>query len=144
MIKIYTDGSCLKNPGGKGACAYIIIERGILLHKKVYKKDCTTNNRMELSAILVAFLFVIENNISGEITLYTDSQYALKGITQWMQKWKLKGWRKKGEDIPNRDLWEKLHAAYEKVKHIELEWVKAHSTNGWNNYVDELCETAYQ
>lgn len=144
MIEIYTDGSCLKNPGGRGTCAYVIIENNKLLHQKAYRKDSTTNNRMEISAILMSMLFIKEKGLIGRITIYSDSQYAVKGITEWMHGWKKKNWRKKGEDIPNRDLWEKVYEAYSAVGEVTVKWVRGHANSEWNIYTDKLCEEAYQ
>lgn len=99
---------------------------------------------MELSAVLLSILYVLEGRITDPVVIYTDSKYTLNGIVLWMAGWKKKGWIRKKESIPNRDLWEKIDAAVSKAKNIKFEWIKAHSINKWNNYADELCEMAYK
>jgi ribonuclease HI len=137
MIEIYTDGSCLGNPGVGGWGA-------ILLYKEHLKKisggnPATTNNQMELKAVIEA-LKVLKK--SSEVIIYTDSQYVKNGLTTWIKKWKVNGWRTADrKPIKNLELWQELEI--ESLKHqIDWRWVKAHNGNKFNEMVDELARQA--
>ena len=134
MIKIYTDGSCIGNLG-KGGWAAIIFKNN---EKKILKgsKDLTTNNQMELTATIKA----LENiSTKDKIQIYTDSKYVKQGITEWITKWKINGWKtSKKEEVKNKDLWLELDNLTSKNS-IEWVWVKAHSDNDLNNEVDLLA-----
>ena len=134
MIKIYTDGSCIGNPG-KGGWAAIIFTNN---EKKILKgsKDLTTNNQMELTATIKALEYI---STKDKIQIYTDSKYVKQGITEWITKWKINGWKtSKKEDVKNKDLWLELDNLTSKNS-IEWVWVKAHSDNDLNNEVDLLA-----
>ena len=134
MIKIYTDGSCIGNPG-KGGWAAIIFKKN---EKKILKgsKDITTNNQMELTATIKALEYI---STKDEIQIYTDSKYVKQGITEWITKWKINGWKtSKKEEVKNKDLWLELDNLTSKNS-IEWVWVKAHSDNDLNNEVDLLA-----
>ena len=137
MIKIYTDGSCLKNPGNGGWAAIIDINNEI---KKISGsvKD-TTNNKMELMAPIKAL-----QELKGQqpIEIYTDSQYVKLGITDWIHKWIKNNWQtSKKEPVKNKDLWMEL---YDLTKSHEIKWiwVKAHAGNKLNEEVDLLAKQA--
>ena len=137
MIKIYTDGSCLKNPGNGGWAAIININDEI---KKISGsvKD-TTNNKMELMAPIKALQ---ELKKQQPIEIYTDSQYVKLGITDWIHKWIKNNWQtSKKEPVKNKELWMQL---YELVKSYEIKWiwVKAHAGNTLNEEVDLLAKQA--
>ena len=137
MIKIYTDGSCLNNPGN-GGWAAIINEGGKILKISGNEKN-TTNNRMELIAPIQA-LKKINKNVKVEIC--TDSKYVKLGITEWIHKWKKNNWQtSKKENVKNKELWIEL---YELTKSFEINWVwvKAHSGNTINDEVDLLAKQA--
>jgi len=134
MIKIYTDGSCIGNPG-KGGWAAIIFDNN---EKKILKgsKDLTTNNQMELTATIKALEYI---STKDKIQIYTDSKYVKQGITEWITKWKINGWKtSKKEEVKNKDLWLELDNLTSKNS-IEWVWVKAHSDNDLNNEVDLLA-----
>ena len=137
MIKIYTDGSCLKNPGNGGWAAIININDEI---KKISGsvKD-TTNNKMELMAPIKALQELKEKQ---PIKIYTDSQYVRLGITDWVHKWIKNNWQtSKREPVKNKELWMQLYelTSYYDVKWI---WVKAHAGNILNEEVDLLAKQA--
>ena len=131
--KIYTDGSCIGNPG-KGGWAAIIINNG---KKKIISgsENYTTNNRMEIIAVIKAL-----NTIKlKQATLITDSQYVKNGIEVWIHKWKNNGWMTaEKKPVKNKDLWTKLDNI-QKTKKIKLEWVKGHSSDKFNNEVDRIA-----
>ena len=137
MIKIYTDGSCLENPG-KGGWAAIIIIDGIKTQIKGNKEN-TTNNQMELLAPINALKKIPKGN---KVQIFTDSKYVKSGITEWIHNWKKNGWKTSDKkDVKNKDLWtelDNLARAFE----IEWRWVKAHSTDELNNEVDLLARSS--
>ena len=137
MIKIYTDGSCLNNPGNGGWAAIININNDV---KKISGsvKD-TTNNKMELMAPIKALQEIKEKQ---PIEIYTDSQYVKLGITDWVHKWMKNNWRtSKKEPVKNKELWIQL---YELTNSFDIKWiwVKAHAGNLLNEEVDLLAKQA--
>ena len=137
MIKIYTDGSCLKNPGN-GGWAAIINVNNVIKEISGSVKD-TTNNKMELMAPIKAIQEVKEQQL---IEIYTDSQYVKLGITDWIHKWIKNNWQtSKKEPVKNKELWMEL---YELTKSHEIKWiwVKAHAGNTLNEQVDLLAKQA--
>ena len=137
MIKIYTDGSCIGNPG-KGGWAAIIFKNN---EKKILKgsKDITTNNQMELTATIKALEYI---STKDKIQIYTDSKYVKQGITEWITKWKINGWKtSKKEDVKNKDLWIELYNL-NKSLNVQWNWVKAHDGNPMNEEVDLLAKKA--
>ena len=135
---IYTDGGCSGNPG-PGGWAYLILKDGELILEKSGGEALTTNNKMELSAVISSLSFLYENGIR-EASLYTDSQYVKNGITNWIFSWKRNGWRtsQKGE-VKNKEYWVKLDELNSKLN-IEWNWVKGHAGLKWNERVDELTQ----
>ena len=137
MIKIYTDGSCLTNPGDGGWAAIIIID-GETKEISGSERD-TTNNRMELLAPINALKEMKQNE---QIEIYTDSQYVKLGITDWINKWVLNNWKtSKKEDVKNKDLWVELYNLNETLD-VKWNWVKAHAGNTINEKVDQLAKKA--
>jgi len=139
MIKIYTDGSCIENPGS-GGWAAIINDNGNIKKISGNEKN-TTNNRMELMAPINALKNI---DISNEIEIYTDSQYVKLGITEWINTWVKNNWQtSKKEDVKNKDLWLELYNLNNSLN-IKWNWVKAHSGNPLNEEVDLLAKKAAQ
>tara|TARA_B100000242_G_scaffold287800_1_gene255160 strand:- start:50 stop:472 length:423 start_codon:yes stop_codon:yes gene_type:complete len=137
MIKIYTDGSCLENPG-KGGWAAIIINNGEKTKIKGSKEN-TTNNQMELLAPIMALKKI---PIGSKVLIFTDSKYVKSGITEWINNWKKNGWKTASKkDVKNKDLWIKLDGLSSSFD-IKWNWVKAHSTDKLNNEVDLLARTS--
>ena len=137
MIKIYTDGSCLNNPGNGGGAAIINVNGEI---KKISGsvKD-TTNNKMELMAPIKALQ---EVKRSEQIEIYTDSQYVRLGITDWVHKWIKNNWQtSKKEPVKNKELWVQLHEL-NNSRDVKWIWVKAHAGNILNEEVDLLAKQA--
>ena len=137
MIEIYTDGSCLTNPGN-GGWAVIISKDGKILKISGSEKN-TTNNRMELLAPINALKNM---DADSQIKIYTDSQYVKLGITEWINKWVINNWQtSKKEDVKNKDLWIKLYDLNKSLS-VEWHWVKAHAGNPMNEEVDLLAKKA--
>lgn len=136
-VTIYTDGACRGNPGPGGW--------GALLLYGSYRKELsgaeedTTNNRMELMAAIRAIEALKSPCL---VDLYTDSEYLRKGITQWMPVWKNNNWRtSQKKDVKNKDLWERIDSALHKHD-VRFHWVKGHSGDPHNEFVDKLAVNA--
>ena len=133
-VTIHTDGACSGNPGPGGWGA-------ILMHgsktKEISGGDIsTTNNRMELTSVISALSALKE---PCEVKLYTDSQYVSNAINRgWLDSWIAKGWKKKGGEVKNPDLWIKLVPLLD-THNVTFEWVKGHAENDFNNRCDELA-----
>jgi ribonuclease HI len=133
-VHLFTDGACSGNPGPGGW--------GVLIRAGSHEKELsggdahTTNNRMELTASIRGLQALTR---PCKVVLHTDSQYVVKGITEWIQGWKRKGWKNsQGKPVENRDLWEELDAATKPHK-IEWKWVKGHAGHAENERVDKLA-----
>ncbi len=132
-VEIFTDGACSGNPGPGGWAA--------LLRYKTTEKEIsggereTTNNRMEMMAVIEGLAALTK---SSKVTLYTDSQYVQKGVTEWMKAWKAKGWPSR---IKNQDLW--LRIDEQVTKHdVKFVWVRGHDGHAENERVDKLAVAA--
>ena len=131
---IYTDGACLGNPGTGGWAAIIIEPNGE--REIVGCEKSTTNNRMELKAVIEALK---EIEVNSKISLFSDSKYVIDGITKWIKNWKMNDWKSTNKkEIKNLDLWMDLDKLSSKFQ-ITWNWVKGHSTNEYNNKVDRLA-----
>ena len=134
MINIYTDGACSGNPG-IGGWGVVIIN-----NKKIIKLNDgminTTNNQMELVAAINALEYF---KTEQTITIYTDSKYVKDGITSWINKWKINGWKTANKKpVKNKTLWIKLNNQIEK-HNIIWKWVKGHDGNKYNEFADLLA-----
>ena len=137
MIKIYTDGSCLGNPGN-GGWAAIIIDDNKKIQIKGSKKD-TTNNQMELLAPVKALKKIPKGS---NVQIFTDSKYVKSGITEWIHNWKKNGWKTASKQpVKNKDLWTELDQMSNEFQ-IKWSWVKGHSTDVLNNEVDLIAREA--
>ena len=137
MIKIYTDGSCLENPGN-GGWAAIIIDDEKKTQIKGNKKN-TTNNQMELLAPIEALKKIPKGS---KVQIFTDSKYVKSGITEWIYNWKKNGWKTANkQEVKNKDLWTELDILANEFE-ISWNWVKAHSTDELNNDVDLIAKEA--
>ena len=132
-IEIYTDGACSGNPGPGGFAAILIYNN----RKKVISgfERLTTNNRMELRAIIEALKVIKNRNIP--VIIYTDSTYVQKGITQWLENWKKRGFKK----VKNIDLWKQLDSLLQSFSHVEVRHIKGHSGNEYNELVDSIAKS---
>ena len=137
MIKVYTDGSCLENPGKGGWAAIIINDSGRIEIKG--SKENTTNNQMELTAPIMALKKIPQGS---KVQIFTDSKYVKSGITEWIHNWKKNGWKTADKkEVKNKNLWTELDDLSNAFD-IEWIWVKAHSNNELNNEVDLLARSS--
>jgi ribonuclease HI len=137
VVEIYTDGACRGNPGPGGWAALLLFGE----HERELSgaEVMTTNNRMELTAVIRA-LEALKRPVKGRI--YTDSQYVRQGILEWVPNWKLRGWKTADKKpVKNQDLWQTLDALA-KVHDLEWHWVKGHAGNVGNERVDLLANRA--
>ena len=134
IIRIYTDGACRGNPGPGGWGALIL--KGNEEIKLNGGQNDTTNNQMELTAVIKALDFFSE---STEIEIFTDSKYVMDGITEYIKKWKVNGWKTASKKpVKNSDLWKQLDDL--STHHsIKWNWVKGHSGHRENDIADELA-----
>jgi len=141
-MEIYTDGGCSGNPG-PGGWAYVIIRDGVLVSEKCGAEKLTTNNRMELQAVIAALETLSPEEEKGEkIAVYTDSQYVQKGISIWLPEWKKKEWKTSGKKpVKNKELWQRLEALAGLFS-VSWVWVKGHAGNKYNERCDELTRIA--
>ena len=136
-VTIYTDGACRGNPGPGGWGAVLTYGSK---QKELFGAEAeTTNNRMELTAAIRALESLTR---SCKVSLYTDSQYVRKGILEWMDNWKQRGWKTAGrKPVKNRDLWITLDDAMSRHD-VDWHWVKGHSGNTGNEHADSLANKA--
>jgi len=137
IVEIYTDGACRGNPGPGGWAA--VLTAGEREKEISGALPLTTNNRMELQAVISA-LQALKRPV--EARLYTDSQYVRRGVLEWLPQWKARGWRTASRQaVKNQDLWEMLDVATA-AQDIEWHWVRGHSGHEGNEYVDQLANRA--
>ena len=134
MVNIYSDGACKGNPGPGGWGALII--EGDKKNEIFGGEANTTNNRMEILAVIMALKAI---NTISEITVFTDSTYVQKGISEWIDKWKINGWKTSNKkEVKNKDLWVQLDILNAQLK-INWVWVKGHSGHSENDRADYLA-----
>lgn len=140
-LVFYTDGSCLVNPKGPGGHAAVIFDNAMqMLQLVTGGEPSTTNNRMELKALMMA-LKTVEDGTKHNIVVNTDSQYLQNAFTKfWLRNWKRNNWVKSdGNPVLNKDLWQELDALVAK-HHVEFNWVKGHAGQEYNELCDYLAK----
>ncbi len=137
QVTIYTDGGAKPNPGPGGWAALLIY--GTAEKELSGGARSTTNNQMELTAAIEALDALTQ---PCQVTLYTDSEYLKKGITEWLPGWVKKNWQTSArQPVKNQALWERLHAATQRHQ-ITWKWVRGHNGNALNERVDQLATAA--
>lgn len=132
---IFTDGGARGNPG-RGGWGFVYVIDDQILKENWGGADHTTNNRMELTAIIEALKAV--GNMAT--TLYSDSNLCVQTYNDWMHRWQERGWKKKGGDIANLELVQELFKLKQNCPLIKVRWLKAHAGIRWNEYVDRLSQ----
>lgn len=136
---VFTDGGCQGNPG-PGGWGCVILDQGKEFQYSGGKKQ-TTNNQMELTAAIEALRQICENPQwkNRPVKVFSDSQYVKNGITSWIKKWKLNGWKTATKkDVLNKELWVQLDAYYSSLN-VQWSWVKGHAGIKYNEMCDQLC-----
>ncbi|HSK06964.1 MAG TPA: ribonuclease H [Acidimicrobiia bacterium] len=137
---VFTDGASEGNPG-PGGWGAVYVQDGEVVDEARGSEPHTTNNKMELTALIAGLRMV---PLDAEVDIYTDSQLIVNIITKWADGWKARGWTKKSSGpIANLDLVKEAHALYKQRPGARLQWIKAHSGNRWNEYADALA-TSYR
>ncbi len=134
---VFSDGSCEGNPG-PGGWGFVWVEDGEIIAQDSGVHPDTTNNRMELTALIAAYKALPDN---ASITVYSDSQLCVKTVNEWAAGWEKRGWRRKGGPIANLELVKELYARAGTRPHVKLQWIKAHDGSRWNEYADALASS---
>jgi len=132
---VFTDGSCEGNPG-PGGWGFVWVEDDRIVAQGSGADAATTNNRMELSALIAAYRALPED---CAVKMYSDSQLCVKTINEWAEGWERRGWRRKTGPIANLPLVKELYALARRHPGVELCWIKAHDGSRWNEYADALA-----
>lgn len=139
VVKIFTDGACSGNPGPGGWG--VLLVQGAARKTLSGAEGLTTNNRMEMTAVLMGLKAL---KVPCAVTIYSDSQYVVKGMTEWLAGWLRRGWKNaQGKAVENKDLWEALQEAVKPHK-VKWEWVKGHAGHAENELVDGLAVAAIE
>lgn len=136
---VFTDGSSEPNPG-PGGWGAVYVENDKIISEDYGHEPHTTNNRMELTALIAACKMVPRDK---KATVYTDSQLCVNTINIWAKDWEKRNWKKKKGEIKNLELVQELYQLFHNHPGLKLEWIKAHNGNKWNEYADSLA-TAYR
>ena len=140
MFNVYTDGACKGNPG-PGGWAAVILSHDIVLDEISGYEEMSTNNRMELVAIIQALRYFTSES---KISVYTDSVYVKNGITVWIKIWLKNGWLTASKKpVKNEDLWREL-LCLSKQHHVQWYWVKGHADSQYNIRADNAANLAIQ
>jgi ribonuclease HI len=132
---VFTDGSCDGNPG-PGGWGFAWVKDDRIVEQASGVAPSTTNNRMELTALIAAYRMLPEDHT---ITIYSDSQLCVKTVNEWAAGWERRGWRRKGGPIANLELVRELYGLANAHPRVELRWIKAHDGSRWNEYADALA-----
>lgn len=131
---IFTDGGSEPNPGRGGWGAVKVVDNEIV-EERHGREERTTNNRMELRALIEAYRMLGEDE---EMPVYSDSQYCVKLVNEWAAGWEKRGWKRKTGPIENLDLVQELYALAEAHPKATLTWIRGHAGSRWNEYADAL------
>jgi ribonuclease HI len=135
---VFTDGSCEGNPG-PGGWGMVWVEDDRIVAERHGHDPATTNNRMELRALITAFELLPED---ADLTVYSDSDLCVKTVNEWAAAWERRGWKRKTGPIANLELVQRLYALSRAHPKVKLRWIKAHDGSRWNEYADALS-TSY-
>jgi ribonuclease HI len=132
---VFTDGSCEGNPG-PGGWAFVWVENDVVRAEKHGVDPATTNNRMELTALIEAYRALPPD---AAVTVHSDSELCVKTVNEWAAGWEARGWRRKTGEIKNLELVKTLYALAKAHPRVKLQWIRAHDGTRWNEYVDALA-----
>lgn len=132
---VFTDGGCVPNPGPGGWGAVYVVDGTIVEEAHGHDPD-TTNNRMELTALIEGAKLVPSGTA---VHVYSDSNLAVRTINEWASGWEARGWKRKTGPVENLDLVRPAYATFRTRPELELQWIKAHVGYTWNEYADQLA-----
>ncbi|MEN8113568.1 MAG: ribonuclease H [Actinomycetota bacterium] len=132
---VFTDGGCTPNPGPGGWGAVYVLDGQIVEEKFGHDSD-TTNNRMELTALIEGARLV---PMGTAAIVYSDSNLAVRTINEWAAGWEKRGWKRKTGPVENLDLVRRAYTTFRRRPELELKWIKAHAGHTWNEYADDLA-----
>jgi ribonuclease HI len=132
---VFTDGACEGNPG-PGGWAFVWVENDVVRAEAHGSDPATTNNRMELMALIEAYEALPRD---ARVTVYSDSQLCVKTINEWAEAWEERGWRRKTGPIANLELVQELWRLKQRHPRVTVRWIKAHDGSKWNEYADVLA-----
>ena len=132
---VFTDGSCEGNPG-PGGWGWVWVEDDEIVAEGAGTDPSTTNNRMELMALIDAYKKLPAD---ATVTIHSDSQLCVKTVNEWAAGWEKRGWRRKSGPIANLELVKELYALANAHPKVTLQWIKAHDGSRWNEYADALA-----
>lgn len=132
---VFTDGSCEGNPG-PGGWGFVWVEDDAIVAQASGTESATTNNRMELTALIEAYRALPED---AAVRVYSDSQLCVKTVNEWAAGWERRGWRRKGGPIKNLELVQRLWNLAQRHPDVKLTWIRAHDGSRWNEYADALA-----
>jgi ribonuclease HI len=135
---VFTDGSCEGNPG-PGGWGFVWVRDNEILDHGSGGAAHTTNNRMELMALIEAYRML---EADADVIVYSDSKLCVDTVNQWAAGWEKRGWKRKGGEIKNLELVQTLYALSKEHGSVELRWIKAHDGSRWNEYADALANGA--
>ncbi|ASQ11863.1 ribonuclease HI [Sinorhizobium meliloti] len=140
MINIYTDGACEPNPGAGGWAFVVFDGQGVETLTRTGGDVSTTNNVMEMTGVLAALEYAKATGLpTREVSIYSDSQYVVKGCNEWRYGWAKKGWTRGKNALANAGLWQSIAAAHDAFP-CQIIWVRGHSGIPGNERADELAE----
>lgn len=132
---VFTDGSCEGNPG-PGGWGFVWVENDRIVREQCGFDPATTNNRMELTALIEAYRALPED---ARVTVHSDSELCVKTINEWAAGWEARGWRRKTGPIKNLELVQELYRLARAHRGVALQWIRAHDGTRWNEYADALA-----
>jgi len=132
---VFTDGACSGNPG-PGGWAAVRVRDGRVVEERSGHADHTTNNRMELSALIAAYEMLPDD---ADETIWSDSQLCVRTINEWAAGWERRGWKRRTGPVENLDLVRRLWELARRHPHVRLRWLRAHDGSTWNEYADRLA-----
>jgi ribonuclease HI len=131
---VFTDGSCSGNPG-PGGWGAVRVEDGRILDERHGGEARTTNNRMELTAMIEGLLMVAPDEA---VDVYSDSQLVVQTLTSWAAGWERRGWKRSGGPVKNLELVQRAYALAKERPLARIQWIRAHNGSRWNEYADAL------
>lgn len=136
-ITLFTDGGCSPNPG-PGGWGFVVVQQDQALYEAYGGDPVSTNNRMELTALIRALEYCQEHYGSQSVEIFSDSQLSVRIYNEWMAGWQSRGWKRKQGPVENLDLVKQLATLKEQSPKVKISWVKAHAGHRWNEYADQL------